>query len=101
MQVWNEYATEYRAKRDELLSELTGRYRAAEENGDASNRARELFEAIAPNYKIEVLEWNHEQDHVHVLFKAQPKTGLSKFINAYKSASIRKRLRDRRGNSSV
>lgn len=35
MQVWNEYATEYRAKRDELLSELTGRYRAAEENGDA------------------------------------------------------------------
>lgn len=35
MQVWNEYATEYRAKRDELLSELTERYRAAEESGDA------------------------------------------------------------------
>ena len=48
-----------------------------------------MFEAIAPNYKIEVLEWNHDQDHIHVLFKAQPKTELSKFINAYKSASSR------------
>lgn len=35
MRVWNEYATEYRAKRDELLSELTERYREAEESGDA------------------------------------------------------------------
>ena len=31
MRVCNEYALEYRAKRDELLSELTERYRAAEE----------------------------------------------------------------------
>ena len=56
---------------------------------EISERARTLFEAIAPNYKIEVLEWNHDQDHVHILFKAQPKTELSKFINAYKSASSR------------
>ena len=32
---------------------------------------------------------NHDKDHVHVLFKGQPKTELSKFINAYKSASSR------------
>lgn len=56
---------------------------------EISERARALFEAIAPAYKIEVLEWNHDQDHVHILFKAQPKTELSKFINAYKSASSR------------
>lgn len=35
------------------------------------------------------MEWNHDRDHIHVLFKAQPKTELSKFINAYKSASSR------------
>lgn len=35
MRVWNEYATEYRAKRDKLLSELTEKYRAEEESGDA------------------------------------------------------------------
>ena len=56
---------------------------------EISNRAREIFEYIAPNYKIELVEWNHDRDHVHVLFKGQPKTEMSKFINAYKSASSR------------
>lgn len=35
MRIWNEYATEYRVKREELLSELTERYCTAEESGDA------------------------------------------------------------------
>lgn len=56
---------------------------------EISNRAREIFEYIAPNYKIELVEWNHDKDHVHILFKGQPKTEMSKFINAYKSASSR------------
>ena len=68
---------------------LVTKYRKKVFDDEISNRARELFEAIAPNYKIEVLEWNHDQDHIHVFFKAQPKTELSKFINAYKSASSR------------
>ncbi|MBM7558240.1 REP element-mobilizing transposase RayT [Marinitoga litoralis] len=29
-------------------------------------------------------EWNHDQDHIHVLFSSQPNSELSKFINAYK-----------------
>ena len=52
-------------------------------------RLREIFERIAPNYNIVVLEWNHDKDHVHILFKAEPNSELSKFINAYKSASSR------------
>ena len=35
------------------------------------------------------MEWNHDTGHVHILFKAHPNTELSKFINAYKSASSR------------
>ena len=31
----------------------------------------------------------HDGDHVHVQFMAHPNTAISKFINAYKSASIR------------
>ena len=42
-----------------------------------------------PRYGIVLEEWNHDIDHVHVMFRAQPKTELSKFINAYKSASSR------------
>jgi hypothetical protein len=68
---------------------LVTKYRRKVFNDVISNRARALFEAIAPRYKIEVVEWNHDQDHVHILFRAQPKTELSKFINAYKSASSR------------
>lgn len=68
---------------------LVTKYRKPVLNDEISERAKALFEAIAPAYKIEVLEWNHDQDHVHILFKAQPKTELSKFINAYKSASSR------------
>ena len=30
-----------------------------------------------------------DADHVHVMFRAQPKSEISRFINAYKSASSR------------
>lgn len=54
-----------------------------------SDRVKEIFEYIAPNYNITLEEWNHDKDHVHILFKAHPKSEISKFINAYKSASSR------------
>lgn len=41
------------------------------------------------HYNITLQEWNHEKDHIHILFKAHPKSEISKFINAYKSASSR------------
>lgn len=54
-----------------------------------SNRLREIFERISPLYSITLEEWNHDVDHVHILFRGQPNTEMSKFINAYKSASSR------------
>lgn len=36
-----------------------------------------------------LVEWNHDVDHVHILFRAHPNTQISRFINAYKSASSR------------
>ena len=54
-----------------------------------SDRAKEIFEYISPKYNITLQEWNHDKDHVHILFKAHPNTEISKFINAYKSASSR------------
>lgn len=52
-----------------------------------SNRLQEIFEYICPKYNILLEEWNHDVDHVHVLFRGQPNSEISKFINAYKSAS--------------
>ena len=68
---------------------LVVKYRRHAFDDEISNRAKEIFEYIAPNYNITLQEWNHDKDHVHILFKAHPKSELSKFINAYKSASSR------------
>ena len=65
------------------------KYRRKVINDDISNRLKEIFEHIQSNYNITLQEWNHDKEHVHVLFKAQPNSELSKFINAYKSASSR------------
>ena len=68
---------------------LVVKYRRKVIDDVISNRLKDMFEYIAPNYNITLQEWNHDKDYIHVLFKAQPNTELSKFINAYKSASSR------------
>lgn len=68
---------------------LVVKYRRQVFDDAISDRAKEIFEYIAPSYGITLEKWNHDIDHVHVLFRAQPKSELSKFINAYKSASSR------------
>lgn len=54
-----------------------------------SDYARDRFVRLGENDNISLVEWNHDMDHVHILFKAHPNTEISKFINAYKSASSR------------
>ena len=73
---------------------LVIKYRKKVFNDEKSNYAKDIFERIGSNYNISLLEWHHDKDHVHILFKAHPNTELSKFINAYKSASSRLIKRD-------
>ena len=68
---------------------LVVKYRRKVFDDKISDRAKEIFEYIAPNYNISLQEGNYGKDHVHILFKAHPNTEISKFINAYKSASSR------------
>jgi putative transposase len=65
------------------------KYRRKVMDNEISERAKEIFEYIAENYGITLEEWNHDEDHVHVMFRAKPSSEISKFINAYKSASSR------------
>jgi putative transposase len=65
------------------------KYRKNVINTKISSYLREVFERIAVGYNIELIEWEHDKDHVHCLLEAHPKSELSKFINAYKSASSR------------
>ena len=66
------------------------KYRRKVIDDSVSNRLKEIFIDIAPNYGVELLEWNHDIDYVHLLFKAKPNTEISKLLNAYKSASSRR-----------
>ena len=68
---------------------LVVKYRRKVFDDRISDRAKEIFEYISPKYNITLQEWNHDKDHVHILFKAHPNTEISKFINAYKSARSR------------
>lgn len=73
---------------------LVTKYRKSVFNDEMSDYAKAMFERLSDKYGITCLEWNHDGDHIHVLFKAEPKSELSKFINVYKSASSRLIKRD-------
>ena len=68
---------------------LVVKYRRKVIDDTISDYSKEKFVSLGEKYNITLVEWNHDIDHVHILFKAHPNTELSKFINAYKSASSR------------
>ncbi|WP_442945027.1 IS200/IS605 family transposase [Nostoc sp.] len=48
-------------------------------------RLGELVNHISQKWGCEVIEFNGESDHVHLLFRYYPQMQLSKFVNALKS----------------
>ena len=68
---------------------LVIKYRKKVINDEISERLKEIFSYIQGNYNITLEEWNYDIDHIHILFRSHPNTNISKFINAYKSASSR------------
>ncbi|MBW3496396.1 IS200/IS605 family transposase [Bacillus sp. FDAARGOS_1420] len=73
---------------------LVVKYRRNVFDDDMSDYAKDMFIRLSENYNITLVEWNEDVDHVHILFKAHPNTEMTKFINAYKSASSRLIKRD-------
>ena len=39
-----------------------------------SQYAKDIFVRICSSYNITLEEWNHDQDHVHIMFRAHPNT---------------------------
>lgn len=68
---------------------LVVKYRRKVINDEISERLKGIFRSIEGNYNIALEEWNRDLDHVHILFRSEPNSNISKFINAYKSASSR------------
>ncbi len=68
---------------------LVTKYRKKVLNDEISNRIKEIFEYIGTSHGVEIIEWNHDIDHVHTILSIKPETNLNKYINAAKAASSR------------
>lgn len=69
---------------------LVTKYRQKVITDDIYEYLKELFIKIADNHGISMVKFNHDDDHIYVLFSASLTTPLRKFINSFKSASSRK-----------
>lgn len=68
---------------------MSTKYRRKVLNDEITEYAKNRFIEIGKNYNITLEEFNHDLDHVHILFRAHPNSEISKFINAYKSSTSR------------
>lgn len=48
-----------------------------------------IFDAVSKDFESELIEFNGEDDHVHLLINYPPKVQLSKLVNSLKGVSSR------------
>ena len=68
---------------------LVIKYRRKVIDENISNALRSIFINIGLKYGIQIEEWNHDIDHIHVLFRGTTKADFCAFIDSYKSYSSR------------
>jgi putative transposase len=64
---------------------LTTKYRRKVIAPPMLERLGEIFEALCQKWGCEVVEFNGESDHIHLLFSYYPQMQLSKFVNNIKT----------------
>lgn len=62
---------------------LVVKYRRQAFTDEILKRAKEIFSYMAPSYKIELEEWNHDKDYVRTIF-SEAQLMLSKNISKIK-----------------
>ena len=69
---------------------LTTKYRRKVFTAQMIERLHEIFESLLDKWDCKIVEFNGEEDHVHLLFQYHPEIQLSKLVNSLKSVSSRK-----------
>ncbi|MBP9842311.1 MAG: IS200/IS605 family transposase [Simkaniaceae bacterium] len=70
------------------------KYRREVFTQDVLNDLRVIFMSVCADFESELIEFNGEDDHVHLLVNYPPKVAISKLVNSLKGVSshlIRKR----------
>jgi putative transposase len=70
------------------------KYRKAVFNSEALVILEEIFTHVLAQFEAKLIEFNGENDHIHLLVNYPPKTTVSKMVNSLKGVSSRK-LRQR------
>ena len=65
------------------------KYRGKVLSAKALKKMRELMESICAKNEVELVEFNGEVDHVHLLINYPPKVQISRLVNALKSITSR------------
>ncbi|MHA1754188.1 MAG: IS200/IS605 family transposase [Candidatus Odinarchaeia archaeon] len=68
---------------------VTKNRRPALETEQIRERLKEIFWSLQDKLGIEIVSQEPNRDHVHVLFKATPKTDLVRVVNVLKGVSSR------------
>lgn len=53
------------------------------------NEIRKIFENICEDFEAQLVEFDGEEDHVHLLINYPPKVSVSKLVNSLKGVSSR------------
>ena len=69
---------------------LTTKYRKRVLTGEMINRLREVITNLCRKWDCKVIEFNGEDNHIHLLFQYYPQMELPKFIGNIKSVTSRK-----------
>jgi putative transposase len=69
---------------------LCTKYRRKAFTGEMLDRLHIIIEELLSKWDCKLIEFNGEEDHVHVLFQYHPDIELSKLVNNLKSVSSRK-----------
>ena len=66
------------------------KYRGRVFDGEHLTKLEEIMRDICQQFEVELVEFNGETDHVHLLVNFPPKVAISKLVNSLKWVSSRK-----------
>ena len=69
---------------------FVAKYRQSVFSADGLALIRQSFEAVATKMGFQVLAFNGEADHIHILIEYPPKLAISQIVNALKGVSSRR-----------
>ena len=71
------------------------KYRRGVFDRDALDRLRRMFRIVCADFEADLIEFNGETDHVHLLVNYPPKHSVSGLVNSLKGVSSRKLRKER------